>query len=84
MKREIRYNPLPSQGRFTNWGRVSGILGAGGIGQEPGVVPGGDQAGYVNSGRMGLIGAPTYPMLRDATQVDAARDSGGERDPVRG
>jgi hypothetical protein len=24
---------------------------------------------YLNGGRMGLIGAPTYPMLRDATQA---------------
>ena len=24
---------------------------------------------YVNAGRMGLLGAPTYPMLRDATQA---------------
>jgi len=22
---------------------------------------------YINAGRVGLIGAPTYPMLRDAT-----------------
>jgi len=25
--------------------------------------------GYLNAGRVGLIGAPTYPMLRDATQT---------------
>ena len=24
---------------------------------------------YMNAGRLGLIGAPTYPMLRDATQT---------------
>src|SRR5215471_215529 len=23
---------------------------------------------YINPGRLGLLGAPTYPMLRDATQ----------------
>ena len=24
---------------------------------------------YLNPGRLGLLGAPTYPMLRDATQA---------------
>ena len=48
---------------------VQGFFGADRQRQEPGALPGGDPAELHESGRTGLIGAPTYPMLRDATQA---------------
>jgi hypothetical protein len=36
---------------------------------------------YLNAGRQGLIGAPTYPMLRDATLTSFLEVVGGNRIP---
>jgi len=36
---------------------------------------------YLNAGRQGLIGAPTYPMLRDATLTSFLEVVGGSRIP---
>ncbi len=73
MKREIRYNPLPSQARFHKLGtRFKGFLGAGGVGQEPGVVPGGDQAGVRECG---VHGADRSADVSDAAGLDADHDA---------
>ena len=68
MKREIRYSPLPSQARFHRLDvRFKGFSGPVGSGKSQALCQEAIKLAYINSGRMGLIGAPTYPMLRDAT-----------------
>jgi len=70
MKRQIRYNPLPSQARFHKLGtRFRGFSGPVGSGKSQALCQEAIKLAYVNSGCMGLIGAPTYPMLRDSTQI---------------
>src|SRR6266446_8964261 len=66
--REIRYHPLPSQRRFHASGaRFKGFSGSIGSGKSKALCFEALQLAYENQGRVGLIGAPTYPMLRDAT-----------------
>ncbi len=68
MKREIRYSPLPSQARFHKLDvRFKGFSGPVGSGKSQALCQEAIKLAYINAGRMGLIGAPTYPMLRDAT-----------------
>lgn len=70
MKREIRYNPLPSQARFHKLEtRFKGFSGPVGSGKSQALCQESIRLAYVNAGCMGLIGAPTYPMLRDSTQI---------------
>jgi hypothetical protein len=70
MKREIRYTPLPTQWRFHRLeGRFKGFSGPVGSGKSQALCQEAIKLAYVNAGRMGLIGAPTYAMLRDATQI---------------
>ena len=70
MKREIRYSPLPSQARFHKLDvRFKGFSGPVGSGKSQALCQEAIKLAYINSGRMGLIGAPTYPMLRDATLI---------------
>jgi hypothetical protein len=68
--REIKYDPLPSQRKFHNSeARFKGFSGPIGSGKSQALCQEAIRLSYVNLGRMGLLGAPTYPMLRDATQA---------------
>lgn len=65
----IAYSPLPSQKRFhDSTARFKGFSGPIGSGKSQALCHEAVRLTYQNPGRMGLIGAPTYPMLRDATQ----------------
>jgi len=67
--REIAYVPLPSQARFhRSTARFKGFSGPIGSGKSQALCQEAIKLSYMNPGRMGLLGAPTYPMLRDATQ----------------
>ena len=67
--RDIVYTPLPSQRLFhTASARYKGFSGPIGSGKSAALCHEAIRLSYVNLGRTGLIGAPTYPMLRDATQ----------------
>jgi hypothetical protein len=68
--REIAYEPLPSQKRFhESQARFKGFSGPIGSGKSQALCQEAIKLSYVNAGRLGLLGAPTYPMLRDATQA---------------
>ncbi|HYL37183.1 MAG TPA: phage terminase large subunit [Bryobacteraceae bacterium] len=65
---EIDYAPLPSQRRFHDCrARFKGFSGPIGSGKSQALCQEAIRLSYLNPGRQGLIGAPTYPMLRDAT-----------------
>src|SRR3954453_10310580 len=66
--RAIAYCPLPSQKKF-HQSRASfkGFSGPIGSGKSAALCHEAIRMSYKNPGRTGLIGAPTYPMLRDAT-----------------
>lgn len=67
--RRIGYQPLPSQAAFHNSAaRFKGYSGPIGSGKSQALCQEALRMAYLNPGRLGLIGAPTYPMLRDATQ----------------
>jgi len=67
--RDIAYDPLPSQAAFHKLEtRFKGFSGPIGSGKSQALCHEALKLGYINAGRMGLLGAPTYPMLRDATQ----------------
>lgn len=62
----LGYQPLASQGRFHgSASRFRCFLGPVGTGKTAALCHEAVQLALINSGRMGLIGAPTYPMLRD-------------------
>ena len=66
--RDIEYRPLPSQRRFhESPARFKGFSGPIGSGKSQALCHEAIRLSYLNPGRTGLIGAPTYPMLRDAT-----------------
>lgn len=68
-RRRIRYKPLDSQRRFhRSRARFKGFSGPIGSGKSQALCQEAIRLAYLNPGRTGLIGAPTYPMLRDATQ----------------
>ncbi len=68
--RGIEYVPLPSQARFhRSTARFKGFSGPIGSGKSQALCQEAIKLSYVNPGRTGLLGAPTYPMLRDATQA---------------
>ncbi len=68
--REINYSPLPSQLLFhESSARFKGFSGPIGSGKSQALCQEAIRLAYINAGRTGLIGAPTYPMLRDATQA---------------
>jgi len=68
--RGIAYTPLPSQRRFHNLDcRFKGFSGPIGSGKSQALCHEAIRLTYQNQGRMGLLGAPTYPMLRDVTQT---------------
>ena len=64
----IEYKSLPSQRRFHASGaRFKGFSGPVGSGKSMALCQEAVRLAVVNAGRTGLIGAPTYAMLRDAT-----------------
>jgi len=68
--RRIEYRALPSQARFhDSRERFKGFSGPIGSGKSQALCHEAIKLSYVNAGRLGLVGAPTYPMLRDATQT---------------
>jgi phage terminase large subunit len=68
--RQIAYEPLPSQKKFHEIeARFKGFSGPIGSGKSQALCQEAIKLSYVNAGRLGLLGAPTYPMLRDATQA---------------
>ena len=65
----IEYSSLPSQRRFhASPARFKGFSGPIGSGKSQALCQEAIRMTYLNAGRLGLLGAPTYPMLRDATQ----------------
>src|SRR5215472_11019084 len=65
----ISYTPLPSQEAFhDSTARMKGFSGPIGSGKSQALCHEAIRMTYYNPGRLGLLGAPTYPMLRDATQ----------------
>ncbi len=67
---QIEYAPLPSQAKFHRCrARFKGFSGPIGSGKSEALCQEAIKLSYLNPGRLGLIGAPTYPMLRDATQT---------------
>ncbi len=68
-RRVIAYRPLPSQERFhRSTARFKGFSGPVGSGKSQALCQEAIRLAYLNPGRTGLLGAPTYPMLREATQ----------------
>ncbi len=66
----IEYAPLPSQAQFhASAARFKGYSGPIGSGKSQALCQEAIKLSYLNPGRLGLIGAPTYPMLRDSTQA---------------
>src|SRR5882724_3156626 len=69
-EREIVYKPLASQKKFHDCKtRFKGFSGPIGSGKSQALCQEAIKLSYLNPGRLGLLGAPTYPMLRDATQA---------------
>ena len=67
--RRIPYDPLPSQRKFHRLStRFKGFSGPVGSGKSAALCQEAIRLAFLNPGRMGLIGAPTYSMLKDATQ----------------
>lgn len=67
-ERRIKYKPLPSQRKFhQSKARFKGFSGPIGSGKSQALCHEAIRLSYLNAGRTGLIGAPTYPMLRDST-----------------
>jgi len=68
-EQDIRYTPLPSQARFhRSTARFKGFSGPIGSGKSQALCQEAIRLSYLNPGCTGLLGAPTYPMLRDAVQ----------------
>ena len=66
--RGIKYTALPSQQKFHNsTARFKGFSGPIGSGKSAALCHEAIRLSYLNPGRTGLIGSPTYPMLRDST-----------------
>jgi hypothetical protein len=69
-ERGIEYHPLPSQQQFHgSRARFKGFSGPIGSGKSQALCQEALKLTYLNPGRTGLLGAPTFPMLRDATQA---------------
>ena len=66
---EIEHSPLPSQRRFhESPARFKGFSGPIGSGKSQALCHQAIRMTYENPGRMGVLAAPTFTMLRDATQ----------------
>jgi hypothetical protein len=69
-ERGIKYIALPSQKAFHECtSRFKGFSGPIASGKSQALCQEAIKLTYCNEGSLGLIGAPTYPMLRDATQT---------------
>ena len=69
-QRGIAYAALPSQRKFhALQTRFKGFSGPIGSGKSQALCQEAIRLSYLNPGRVGLMGAPTFPMLRDATQA---------------
>ncbi len=80
--REIAYDPLPSQKSFHELtARFKGFSGPIGSGKSQALCQEAIRLSYLNPRRMGLLGAPTYQMLRDATQSTLFEILDGNRIP---
>jgi len=80
--RQIVYDPLESQRRFHDCtARYKGYSGPIGSGKSQALCQEAIRLTYLNPGRMGLLGAPTYPMLRDATQATLFEILGANKIP---
>src|SRR5438445_1259163 len=78
--RGIVYSGLPSQRKFhDSAARFKGFSGPIGSGKSQALCQEAIKLSYLNPGRTGLIGAPTYPMLRDATQAALVEILDGNR-----
>src|ERR1700689_2448939 len=67
-ERRIEYTALPSQQKFhDSTARFKGFSGPIGSGKRAALCHEAIRLMYLNPGRAGLIGSPTYPMLRDST-----------------
>ena len=78
----IEYTPLESQKKFhASEARFKGFSGPIGSGKSQALCQEAIKLCYLNPGRTGLIGAPTYPMLRDATQAALLEILDGNRIP---
>src|SRR5690242_18676573 len=70
LRREIAYKPLSSQAQFhKSTATFKGFSGPVGSGKSQALCQEAIKLAHINAGRWGLIGAPTYPMLRDVTQA---------------
>ena len=70
LEKRVVYAALPSQGAFHGCpSRFKGFSGPIASGKSQALCFEAIRLSYMNQGRLGLIGAPTYPMLRDATQT---------------
>jgi hypothetical protein len=70
LERLIQHSQLPSQQKFhDSLARFKGFSGPIGSGKSQALCQEAIRLSYQNPGRTGLIGAPTYPMLRDSTQA---------------
>ncbi len=68
------HRPLPSQAEFIALkSRLKGFSGPVGSGKSAALAFEVIRQAYINEGRQGLLGAPTYSMLRDATLVTLFR-----------
>lgn len=68
--RKIDYDPLPSQRKFHfAEARFKGFSGPVGSGKSAALCQEAIRLAYINRGRIGLLGAPTYSMLRDSALV---------------
>lgn len=68
VEQSVAYSPLPAQKLFhRSDARFKGYSGSVGSGKSQALCQEAIKLSYLNAGRVGLIGAPTYPMLRDAT-----------------
>lgn len=66
--------PLPSQVEFQSLGqRFKGFSGPVGSGKSAALCFEALRLGYINVGRHGILAAPTFAMLRDASQVTLVR-----------
>lgn len=79
---EINYSPLPSQRRFhQSEAKFKGFSGPIGSGKSQALCHEAIKLSYQNPGRTGLMGAPTFPMLRDSTQRSFLEIVEGSRIP---
>jgi hypothetical protein len=80
--RSIRYSQFPSQARFhESKARFKGFSGPVGSGKSRALCQEALKLAYANGGCPGVVGAPTYPMLRDVTRATFLEIL--ERDRVR-